>query len=131
VPHSSKRELRKFGLTVGLAFLALGAISRWRGHELPPLAFWAAAALLIVPALVAPTLLGSVQRTWMRLADVVGTFNTRLILGLLFYTVFTPVGIVLRLFRDPLTRSLREAERSQWVRRKIEPVDRARYEQQF
>ena len=131
MPPASKRELRKFGLTVGLAFLVLGGVSKWRGHELPPRVLWTAGSLLLVSGLLAPALLGPVQRGWMRFADVLGAFNTRLILGLLFYTVFTPVGFVMRLFRDPMTRSLREGERSQWVRRKVEPVDPARYQQQF
>jgi Saxitoxin biosynthesis operon protein SxtJ len=131
VAPASKRELRKFGLTVGLAFLVLGGISKWRGHELPPRILWTAGSLLLVSGLLAPGLLGPVQRGWMRFADVLGTFNTRLILGLLFYVVFTPVGFVMRLFRDPMTRSLRDGERSHWVRRKVEPVDPARYQQQF
>jgi len=131
VPPLSKRELRKFGLTVGLAFLVLGGISKWRGHELPPRVLWTVGSLLMVSGLLVPTLLGPVQRGWMRFADVVGTFNTRLILGLLFYLVFTPVGFVMRFFRDPLTRSMRDAEQSQWVRRKVEPVDPARYQQQL
>jgi hypothetical protein len=131
VARSSKRELRKFGLTVGLAFFVLGAISKWRGHELPPRVLWTLGVLLIVPGLVAPTILGPVQHAWMRFAEVLGTFNTRLILGLLFYVVFTPVGFVMRLFRDPMTRSLRDGERSHWVRRKLEPVDPTRYQQQF
>jgi hypothetical protein len=127
----SQRELRKFGVTVGLAFLVLGAVSRWRGHELPPRVLWTLGTLLLVPGLVAPGLLGPVQRAWMAAAEVMASFNTRLILGLLFYVVFTPVGFVMRLFRDPMTRSMRDMQRSQWIRRKLEPVDRARYEQQF
>jgi hypothetical protein len=131
VPQSSKRELRKFGLTVGPAFLALGAISAWRGHVIAPRVLWTLGTFLVVPGLVAPRILGPVQRAWMAFAERLGTFNTRLILGLLFYVVFTPVGFVMRLFRDPMTRSLRDGAPSHWVRRKLEPVDPARYEQQF
>jgi hypothetical protein len=113
------------------ALLVLGAVSRWRGHELPPRFLWTIGVLLLVPGLVAPALLAPVQRAWMAFAEVLGAFNTRVILGLLFYVVFTPVGFVMRLFHDPMTRSLRDARRSHWVRRKVVPVDRARYEQQF
>jgi len=125
------RALRKFGLTVGLAFLVLGSISWWRGHVWPPRVLWSAGTLLLVPALVAPTILGPVQRRWMAFAEVLGTFNTRVILGLLYYVVFTPVGFVMRLFRDPMSRSLGGGEETHWIRRKLEPVDPARYQQQF
>ncbi len=127
----SKSELRKFGLTVGTAFAVFGAISWWRGHELPPRILWTLAALLIVPGLIAPSILGPVQRGWMAFAMVLGHVNTRIILTALYYLVMTPVGLIMRLFRDPLDRSLKDARDSQWVRREREPVDVARYERQF
>src|SRR5205085_8264278 len=88
VAEDSQRALRKFGVTVGLAFVVLGAVSRWRGHELPPRVLWTLGVLLVVPGLVAPGLLAPVQRAWMAFAEVLGAFNTRVILGLLFYVVF-------------------------------------------
>jgi hypothetical protein len=127
----SKSELRKFGLTVGTAFAVFGAISWWRGHELPPRILWTLAGLLIVPGLLAPSILGPVQRGWMAFAMVLGHINTRIILTVLYYLVMTPVGLVMRLFRDPLDRSLKDTRDSQWVRREQQPVDVARYERQF
>jgi hypothetical protein len=127
----SKSELRKFGLTVGTAFAVFGAISWWRGHELPPRVLWTLAGLLIVPGLIAPSILGPVQRGWMAFAMVLGHINTRIILTALYYLVMTPVGLVMRLFRDPLDRSLKDTRDSQWIRREREPVDVARYERQF
>lgn len=127
----SKPELRKFGLTVGGAFAVLGALSFWRGHELPPRVMWAVAVLLIVPGVVAPALLGPVHRIWMAFATVLGHVNTRIILTLLYYLVVTPIGLVMRLFRDPLDRSLRDAKDSQWIKRDSQPVNPERYERQF
>jgi Saxitoxin biosynthesis operon protein SxtJ len=127
----SKSELRKFGLTVGGAFAVLGLISWWRGHEIPPRVLWTLAGLLMVPGLVAPALLGPVQRGWMRFAQALGYVNTRIILTVLFYVVFTPMGLLMRLFRDPLGRSLKEKSDSNWVRRPAAPVDQASYERQF
>jgi hypothetical protein len=127
----SKAELRKFGLTVGAAFAIFGTISWWRGHEIPPRVLWTLATLLIVPGLVAPAILGPVQRGWMKFALVLGHVNTRIILTVLFFLVMTPVGMILRFFRDPLDRSLKEKRDSQWIRREAAPVDAARYERQF
>lgn len=127
----SKSELRTFGVTVGGAFAVLGLISWWRGHEMPPRVLWTLAVLLMVPGLVAPTLLGPVQRGWMRFAHALGHVNTHIILTLLFYVVFTPIGFVLRLFRDPLRRSLKEGSDSNWVQRTPAPVDLDCYERQF
>jgi hypothetical protein len=124
-------ELRKFGLTVGAAFVVLGGVSWWRGHELPPRVLWILGGALFVPGLVAPALLRPVHRAWMAFAHVLGHVNTRIILSVLFYLVMTPVGLVMRLFRDPLNRSMRDTQGSQWIKREIEPLDPARYERQF
>lgn len=127
----SKPELRKFGLSVGAAFAVLGAVSRWRGHELPPNILWTLAALLAVPGLLAPALLAPVQRAWMGFAMALGQVNTRIILGVLFYLAVTPIGFATRLFRDPMNRSLKNSSDSQWVKRDRKPAELARYERQF
>lgn len=128
----SKTELRKFGVTVGLAFAVFGAISWWRGHETPPKVLWTLATLLVVPGLLAPALLGPVNRVWMRMAHVLGQINTRIILGILYFLVITPVGLLLRLLKgDPMDRSLKEPKSSAWVKREPQPIELARYERQF
>lgn len=128
---ASTAELRKFGLTVGAAFAVFGGISWWRGHEIAPRVLWVLAGSLMVPGLVFPTILGPVQRGWMRLAAFLAHVNTRIILTALYYVVITPVGFIMRLFRDPLNRSWKDPKESTWVKRTAEPVDPTRYERQF
>src|SRR5438067_7829209 len=115
--------LRRFGLLVGGAFLVLAVVSRWRGHTLPPVVLAALGGGLVVPALVAPGLLAPVERAWMRGAAVLGEVNGRILLTVFFYLVIAPVGFVLRRFRDTLDRSLRDAEKSNWIRRPSVTVD--------
>ena len=124
-------DLRKFGLTVGGAFVLLGLASWWRAHPTAPIVLWTLGALLICPALAAPALLRPIQHQWMRAAAVLGNVNTRIILTAFLYAVLTPVGFVLRRFRDPLDRVLGDNDPSYWVRRKPQPVDPASYERQF
>ena len=127
----SNRELRKFGLSVGTAFVVLGLASAWRGHVWAPRVLWVLAALLVVPGAVAPALLGPVQRGWMRFAAGLGHVNSRIILGAFFYLFLTPLGMLLRLFRDPLKLRFDNQETSNWIRRPQQPVDPNRYRQQF
>jgi len=132
MPGASSSELRRFGLTVGGIFLLLGGLSRWRGHTWPPIVFATVGTLLVVPGLVAPLVLGPVQRVWMRFAMILGEVNSRIILTVFFYLIIAPVGWVLRTFvRDPLDRALDPNRKSDWIKRTPQPLDRARYEQQF
>jgi hypothetical protein len=128
----TKKDLRKFGLTVGGIFLVLAGISWWRGHEIPPMILGGLGVLLFVPGLVAPTTLRPVEKGWMRFAAVLAYVNTRIILTLLYYILFVPVGLLRRTFgNDALNRKLGQGETSDWVKREAQPVDAARYRMQF
>jgi hypothetical protein len=125
------RHLRKFGLTVGGVFLLLGTVSWWREHDLAPRVLWGIGALLVGPGLIAPRVLAGVERAWMRMAGVLGHVNARIILTLVFLLVMTPIGAVMRCFRDPLDRRLDDDRASNWTKRADAPVDAASYERQF
>ena len=95
-PATSPRELRRFALTVGGAFLLLGALLLWRGRA----AGWvvaAAGAALVVAGLAIPACLGPLQRGWMRLALAISRVTTPLFMGIVYFLVLTPIGIILRL----------------------------------
>jgi hypothetical protein len=94
---------RKFGLTVGIAFAVLAAISRWRGHHVPVYVLGGLAALLIIAAAIAPRQLGPVERAWMAFAAVLSKITTPLFMGIVYFVVLLPVGLLMRLFgRNPV-----------------------------
>ncbi len=90
-------EGRKFGLTVGIAFLVLAGISYWRGHRIPPLVLGGLGALLVLAALVIPGHLGPVYRGWMGLALAISKVTTPIFMAIVYFLVLTPAGIILRL----------------------------------
>ncbi|HSD50561.1 MAG TPA: SxtJ family membrane protein, partial [Candidatus Methylomirabilis sp.] len=98
----SPRDLRRFGLTVAIPLGLLAAVGTWRGHTVLP-AFLATLGIILGgSALLAPGVLAPVEKLWMRMAHALGWFNTRLILGLVYFLVVTPTGMVMRLIgRDP------------------------------
>jgi hypothetical protein len=124
-------KLRKFGLTVGTALLGLGAVSWYRGSVRTASILSAAGGVLLVLGLVLPQALRPIEKAWMALAMVLSWINTRIILTLLFYFVFTPVGLVMRVFRDPLNRKFREGNSTCWIRREAKAHSRTSYERLF
>ena len=101
----SVKEGRKFGLTVGLAFGAVGGLVWWRGQEGLALAFWIVGGLLIAAGLVIPRRLGAVQRGWMRFALLISKVTTPIFMGIVYFLVLAPIGAGMRLLRhNPLTR---------------------------
>jgi Saxitoxin biosynthesis operon protein SxtJ len=94
---------RSFGLSVGLACLALAGIAWWRSHNqvFPVLAI--IGGVLLAGGIAAPPLLRIPNRLWWRFAQILGWVNARLILTVSFIVVLTPIGFLLRLFgRSPL-----------------------------
>lgn len=93
----SPAEGRKFGFTVGGAFLFFAAIMWWRGKLFPVrVAFTILGALLALGAIVAPASLGPVNRAWMGLAHAISKVTTPIFLGIVYYLVLTPIGLLRR-----------------------------------
>jgi len=96
---------RSFGVSVGAVCAALAGWAAWRGRAETMAWLGLLGVVLIVLGLVRPALLRHPARWWGRLAYVLGWINGRILLSLLFFGVFTPVGIARRLLgRDSLRR---------------------------
>lgn len=111
----SPREGRRFGLTIGAAFLALGGLLWWRGHG-GALVAAALGTLLALAGLAVPTRLGGIERAWTRLATALSKVTTPLFLAVAYFGVIAPLGVVLRLAgRSQLAR--RASSSSYWITR--------------
>ena len=96
--HSATRkELRHFGLLVGAVFAVLGIWPLVFRNE--PLRWWALGpgGLLILLGAILPQVLAPIQKGWMWVGHVLGWINTRILLGIVFYGLVTPIGLVFRL----------------------------------
>jgi len=104
----SPKELRKFGLvTAGMLILFFDLLIPWIWDL--PMPVWPLypAVILVSMALIIPAALGPVYKIWMRFAEALGWINTRIILGLVFFIMFAPIALLLRILgKDPLHRKL-------------------------
>ena len=114
---------------VGGIFALIGVWpALWRGQP-PRLWGLILGGLLIVLALVWPRSLAQVYRLWMVLGEVLGWMNTRLILGVLFYGLFTPMGLNMRLRgKDPMRRTLSPEVETYRVVRQPRPASHMRHQ---
>jgi Saxitoxin biosynthesis operon protein SxtJ len=98
-------EGRKFGLMVGGAFLALGALLAWRSHVFAGTVAASLGSALVVAGLAVPTRLGPVYRSWMGLALAISKVTTPIVMGAIYFLVLTPSGLLARLLgHRPLSR---------------------------
>ncbi len=100
-------EGRKFGLTVGLAFGALAALLYfWRHATVVPAVLGGLGAALVLGGLVAPVQLTPIERAWMKLAHLISKVTTPIFMGVVYFLVVAPTGIVRRLLgKNALVRT--------------------------
>ena len=127
----SKRDLKKFGLTIGIAFIVISVILAISKKN-SAIYFGTAGFLITLIGLTAPKVLKPLNKAWMTLSIILGWFMTRVILIILFYIALTPIGLLSKLFKkDFLDLKLEKDKRSYWQKRERKKFDPADYERQF
>ena len=103
----TRTELRSFGLvTAGMLVLFFGLLIPWIWGFAWPTWPFSVAGILVIMALAVPASLRPVYKVWMHFASILGWVNTRIILGLIFFLMFLPLGLIMRLFNDPMRRNM-------------------------
>jgi hypothetical protein len=111
------KELRNFGLIVGGVFSVIG--------------LWALiiGGLLIVMGSFVPRWLGPIHRGWMWIGHVLGWINTRIILGVIFYGLITPIGIVFRMLgKDTMRLTFSDTSSTYRVNRQPRPRSHMKFQ---
>ena len=89
---------RRFGLTVGTAFLVFAGIAWWRSHPNISMVLAVLGVTLSLAGLIIPTRLGPVERAWMGLAHAISKVTTPIVMGVMYLIVMTPVAGLRRTF---------------------------------
>ncbi len=103
-----KKKLREFGILIGFCFpLIIG----WFFPFLTGHAFKSWTLLIGIISLflsiLDPYLLHYPYKVWMALAYILGWVNSRIILGIIFFTILQPIALIMKLFGyDPLRKKL-------------------------
>jgi hypothetical protein len=124
-------QARKSALVVAAVLLLIAAWNLYRGRTTVVVIFGSISAALFVAGLFVPVAARAFHKAWMRLAVALGHVNSRVLLTLMYYLVFTPYGLVSRLVgRDPLRRRGKAGE-SYWTERKRTRQEREQFERLF
>jgi hypothetical protein len=127
----SQRELKMFALMWIGFFGLIGAYSLWGHRSLQSaLVFWTLATAGVVGWL-RPRTFRPVYVVWMALVLPIGWTVSHLLLMVVYYTVLTPIGLLMKLVGyDPLERRMDPAATSYWASHDPE-ASPARYFKQY
>jgi len=112
---------RSFGLTVGVAFLALGLLPLVR-HRSPRVLPLAVAAVLLLLAVVRPAVLKTFNRGWSKLGLLLNRVTSPVLMAGVFFFAVAPMGLIMRALGRDLLRLRRDPQRpSYWIHRTSPP----------
>ena len=119
----SRKDLRSFGLILAAGFLVIALIPVVFRHAGPGRVALTLSAVFAVTGVLFPGVLRYVHRIWIPLGNILGWINSKILLGLLFYTVVTPLRFLMRLAgNDPMTRKFDQRVETYRVLRKPRPA---------
>ena len=130
--NPSRRDLAWFGLIALAFFVFVGAtLGRWTGQPLVARTIWTIGVLVAVVYYAVPAVRRPLFVGWMYAAFPIGWVVSHVLLGVMYYGILTPVGLLMRaLGRDPMERRFDRAAPSYWVERE-RVTDVERYFRQF
>ena len=108
---------RSFGLVFSAVFLILGLYPLLSDGKVIPWALGVSGIFLLL-ALLAPTFLAIPNRLWFRFGILLSKIVTPLIMGIIFFIVLTPLGLLMRVFSsNPGSGKLEPEAESYWQHR--------------
>ena len=128
---SEKSDLRNFGITISVILLIIAGFLFWKEKESFQILLTFGVTLCIL-GIAIPFILKPIYWVWMIFATILGWIMTRVILSLLFYIIFTPIGLILRFFgKQFLELRWDKSKESYWNYRTNEHLKKEIYEKQF
>ena len=117
-PRARKRgSARAFGLTFAAVFAVLGLFPLIR-HGQPRGWLIVAALVLALLAVAAPRILDAPNRAWLWIGERLSVVTSTVLIGVIYFVVVTPMGIIARLRgKDPLRKRFESNRTTYWISR--------------
>jgi len=130
----SKIDTQKIPFTLVLFGLYIAIAMRWKEHPFGVLSitFLALSLVSLIVSMVNIQLIKPVYDKWMIVAHFIGTIVTTVIMAIIFYGLFSPLGILFRIIKkDFLDRKWDPNAKTYWKQREKKAFDPERCLKQF
>tara|TARA_B100000900_G_C20570152_1_gene712904 strand:- start:1443 stop:1844 length:402 start_codon:yes stop_codon:yes gene_type:complete len=108
---------QKFGYFFTLVFLITSIYSYFRENNMVFYVLGACSIVFFIVTLLKAEILKPLNKLWMGFGLVLGMIVSPMVMGVIFFMIFTPIGILMRLFgRDELLLQFK-AKSSYWIKR--------------
>ena len=108
---------KSFGIVFFIAFLIFGL---WPLINFEPIRYWSLVTSLIflILGLLNSKILSPLNMMWSKLGIVLGVVIAPIVMGIVFFAVVTPIGLLMRIFnKDVLSKKYDKEKESYWIKR--------------
>tara|TARA_Y100001935_G_scaffold208535_1_gene178132 strand:+ start:67 stop:477 length:411 start_codon:yes stop_codon:yes gene_type:complete len=127
---NSKKDIRSFGLTIGIILFIISGLLMFYDNESYQL-IAIIASTFIGLGLILPVFLKPIYFVWMTFAAIIGWVMTRVILSAVFYLIMTPIGLITKLLGEDFLALKKIESDSYWNHRDSSKELNQNYEKQF
>jgi len=121
----------RFGFFFASLFLGVGIYSFLGGVFSAAYGFSILGFLFLVVTIISPNILLPLNTLWMRFGLLLGRIVSPLVLGVIFFALFTPIGLFMRLMgRDELRLRFKK-QPTHWIWRQASPMKSGTFKNQF
>ena len=108
---------RSFGILFAFVF---SLVAFWPILNQNEIRIWSliVAIIFIVLGLLNSKLLTPLNKIWFRFGIFLGNFIAPIIMGIIFFFVVTPTGLIMKLFNRDLINLKKSNEKSYWIKKK-------------
>ena len=129
-PNKKQLDVFVFGLTVILFLFSLKALRH--DNRALCLVLLNAVLVLLICYVFKRNFVIQFYLGWMRIVSLIGIVITAIMMLILFYAVFSPIAIILRLLKKDILHLKQDPKKkTYWIERKQVPFEAKNYERQF
>ena len=107
---------RSFGYVFFIVFLIVGCSPLLNGNEAR---IWAISISLVflVLGFLNSKVLSPLNKLWFKFGIILGNFIAPIIMGIIYFLVVTPTGILVRLFKNDLLKLKKNSNKTYWIKK--------------
>ena len=114
----SQSSNKSFGLIFFVIFLIIGLWPLKNGENLN-FYFITISIIFLILGLINSKLLSPLNKSWIKLGEILGIIIAPIIMALVYFVILTPVSFIVRIFgKDLLSLKLLKDKETYWIKRK-------------
>ena len=114
----SQSSNKSFGLLFFVVFLTLGLWPLKNGYDINYY-FIITSIIFLILGLTNSKLLSPLNKSWVKLGEVLGTIIAPIVMALVYFIILTPISLIVRIFgKDLLGLKFFKEKKTYWIERK-------------